>query len=241
MSEEEIPGKEATFKEIIDGLTENTQAFVKTNVKLVQLEVYERTTNLISSGINLSIIVILVLFILFFLNFGIAQFIGEQLGRPSFGYMIVAGFYLLALLVFLLIRKSWKKKNTIKNAILKSVSKTYDDFDELLEEQLVVDEEKEASLAKIEQNIADLKLKVYGEEEDEEGEGERASILPRPLLTTAFNFIFRRFVFKKQSVIKNKLTPLFVSIIVESIIYGEDKLITLYQRIKSNFYPNKED
>lgn len=241
MSEEEIPGKEATFKEIIDGLTENTQAFVKTNVKLVQLEVYERTTNLISLGINVSIIVIIVLFILFFLNFGIAQFIGEQLGRPSFGYMIVAGFYLLVLLIFLLIRKSWKKKNTIKNVILKSVSKTHDNFDALLEEQLVVDEQKEASLAKIEQNIADLKLKVYGDEEDEESEGERASILPRPLLTSTFNFIFRRFIFKKQSVIKNKLTPLFVSIIVESIIYGEDKLITLYQRIKSNFYPNKED
>ena len=241
MSEEEMPGKEATFKEIIDGLTENTQTFIKTNVKFVQLEVYERTTNLISSGINLSIIVILVLFILFFLNFGIAQFIGEQLGRPSFGYMIVAGFYLLVLLIFLLIRKSWKKKNTIKNAILKSVSKTHDDFDELLEEQLVVDQQKEDSLAKIHQSIADLKFKVYGDEEDEENEGESASILPRPLLTTVFNFIFRRFIFKKQSTIKNKLTPLFVGIIVESIIYGEGKIISLFQRLKSKINPNEED
>lgn len=233
MSEERKSHKEASFKEIIDDLTESTQTFVKSNVKSVQLEVYERTTNLISSGISIGIIVILVLFVLFFLNFGIAQFIGEQLGRASFGYMIVAGFYLLALLVFLLIQRSWKKKNRIKNVILKNVSKTHDDFDKLLEEQDLVDQQKEDSLAHIHQSVSDLKQKVYGDEEAEKKDGSITPLLPRPLLVMAFDFIFRRFVFKKESVIKNKLTPFFVGIIVDSIIYGEGKIVSLFQHFKS--------
>lgn len=228
------PDKNKSFRSTMDELTENTQLFVKSSVKSVQLEIYERLTNLIASGINAFILVLLVLFILFFLNIGIAQFIGEQLGRPSFGYFIVAGFYLFVLIAFLIYKRISSKKNTVKNAILKSVSKEHTDFNLLLEEQMQVSQEKEASLENIQTNIATLKTTIYGtEEEQKEQEEIYHSTLPRPLLTTSFNFLFKRFIFKKESALTNKLTPLIVELLVSSVLIGEGKLRTFIHRLSS--------
>lgn len=223
---------DTTFREIIDDLTENTQTFVKTNVRSVQLEVYERTTNLISSGINAVVMGVLVLFILFFVNIGVAQYIGEQVGRPSFGYLIVAGFYLFLLLIFLVVRRVTKKNNTVKNVILKNVSKTYDDFDTLLADQQKTNQAKEESLTAIQENVAHLKVKVYGEEEEETTEDERIPLLPKPLLTSTFNFIFRRFVFKNKSSFTNKLSPLLVGVLVETVLYSEGKIVDFFSKLK---------
>lgn len=243
-----MSGKETDkrFKEIVEDLTDNTQVFVRSNIKVLQLEIYERTTNLISSGISVAIIVVLGLFILFFLNFGIAQFIGEQLGRPSFGYLIVAGFYLVALIVFLILKKVFNRKNQIKNAILRTVSKEHTDFEQLLEEQKSVRKDVEDSLAEIQNNVADLKIKIYGTEEEVLEQKETYnSVLPRPLLTSSIDFLFRRFIFKKESILKNKLTPLIVELLVSSIIFSEGKIRNaidaIRQRTESRTDTNDEN
>ena len=230
--------KQTTFRQITEDLTTNVQTFVKSNIKAVQLEIYERTTNLIASGINLAIIAILVLLILFFVNMGVAQLIGEQLGKPSLGYLIVAGFYVLILVIYLILSKL-KKKN-VQNAILKNISKTHASIDKLDEEQAQIKAEIEQSLASIQENVAELKLKIYGEDVPET-KSEPASVLPKPLLITGFNFIFRRYIFKKDSFLRNKLSPLIVELLVTSLIYSEGKLKNLIENIGNYFKKDEDD
>jgi predicted transcriptional regulator len=222
------------FKQVVEELSENTQLYVKKNVKSVQLEIYERLTNLISSGVNLAIFAILGMFVLFFLNFGIAQLIGEQLGRPSLGYLIVAGFYLILLLGYLIFRKVTNKRNTIKNAILKNVSKEHTNFNQLLEEQLKVQGEIDETFTEIQKNVDSIKLKIYGSDEEIAEQKEiYNSVLPRPLLTSSIDFLFRRFIFKKETVLKNKLTPLLVELLVSSILFSEGKLRAFITSLQS--------
>jgi hypothetical protein len=229
-----VQHSDKNFKQVVEDLSENTQLYVKKNVKSVQLEIYERLTNLISSGINLAIFVILGMFVLFFLNFGIAQLIGEQLGRPSLGYLIVAGFYLILLLGYLIFRKITNKRNTIKNAILKNVSKEHTDFNQLLAEQLTIKSEIDETLTEIQKNVESIKLKIYGSEEEVAEQKEiYNSVLPRPLLTSSIDFLFRRFIFKKETVLKNKLTPLIVELLVSSILFGEGKLRNFISSLQS--------
>ncbi|HRO75261.1 MAG TPA: phage holin family protein [Crocinitomicaceae bacterium] len=230
--------KQATFRQITEDLTTNVQTFVKSNIKAVQLEIYERTTNIIASGINLAIIAILALLILFFVNFGVAQLIGEQLGKPSLGYLIVAGFYVLILIIYLIFIK-FKKKN-VQNAILKNISKTHQSIAELDEEQAQMKVEIEQSLIYIQENVADLKLKIYGEEVDD-ADSEPTSVLPKPLLITGFSFIFRRFIFKKDSFLRNKMSPLIVELLVTSLIYSEGKLKNLVESVSNFFNFNKNE
>ncbi|MCO5258638.1 MAG: phage holin family protein [Crocinitomicaceae bacterium] len=222
--------KEPTFREIIERLTSNTKRYIQSQTKSAQLEIYEGLTNLVSAGINAVIVGVIALFVLFFVNIGVAQLIGEQLGRVSLGYLIVAGFYLLILIVYLLINRQSKKSNRFKNVILKQVSKTHTDFDALLQEQEIVKGEKEVAWQAVQNDVDELKVKIYGDEQDETLNEEETSFLPRPLLSSAIDFAFKRFVFKRKTNFNNKLRPLLVELLVETAVFSEQKLKHFFKR-----------
>lgn len=218
--------------EVIDKMADNFQKFVRTNVKSAQLEVYERVTNVISSGISSTIIISLLMLTVFFVNFGLASWLGTYIDNKGLGYVIVGGFYFVALLLYLLLRNK-VGKNTIKNAILKKVSKTHEDFDLLLEEQDEVHAQVDETMVAIRENIGELKTLIAGPKE-QESEAPKGEIIPRPMVVSSVNFMFRSVLFKNGGFIKRDVIPMIVNTILTSKLYREGKLKSFIANIKQS-------
>ena len=95
---------------LIESLFERAEEFGKTTYELSKLKTLRTTTAVVTALISrLSVIMMISMFILI-LNIGIALFLGEILGKTYWGFFIVAGFYLLAGIVFHLFMENWIKK-----------------------------------------------------------------------------------------------------------------------------------
>ena len=88
---------------IIESLVEKAEAYGKTNIDLFKLKAVDKSADVASTIIaNLSVLTVLLLFIVMG-SIGVALWIGDMLGKASYGFFIVAGFYgiiTLALQVF---------------------------------------------------------------------------------------------------------------------------------------------
>ena len=94
----------------IESLFERLQAYSKTTYELSKLKLLETTIIVVSALVpRLSVIIMISLFALV-LNIGIALLLGELLGKPYYGFFIVAGFYLIAALIFHFFLHKWIKK-----------------------------------------------------------------------------------------------------------------------------------
>ena len=95
---------------LIEELYERGEVFGKTTLELSKLKVIETTTVVVSALIwRLSVVLMLSLFALV-LNIGIALWLGELLGKSYYAFFIVAGFYLVAGIVFHFFLHNWIKK-----------------------------------------------------------------------------------------------------------------------------------
>jgi hypothetical protein len=77
----------------IESLLEETVEYANTSIKLVKLKALDKTSEVISSFIPHSIVFVLIASLLFFLNLGIAFWLGEIMGNNSYGFFVVAAFY----------------------------------------------------------------------------------------------------------------------------------------------------
>lgn len=75
------------------------EQYAKTTIELVKLKAVDKTSEIAASIITRLSIILVITFFISALNIGIALLIGEALGVYSYGFLIVAGFYLLLALV----------------------------------------------------------------------------------------------------------------------------------------------
>ncbi len=93
----------------IEDLAEHVKEYVNTQISLVKLGIAEKISKIIAWTLaGILVFFILSLFIVFISLFA-AHGIGNALGRPILGFLIVAAFYLcLAMLVW------WKKEKLLR-------------------------------------------------------------------------------------------------------------------------------
>lgn len=94
--------------------------YASKRIDLLKMEATEKSS--ITAGI-VAIVVMLVVFGLFFiilLNIGLGFLIGSFLGNYAYGILIMAGIYLLLMIIVLLSAKSIK--NFVANKIIKSLN-----------------------------------------------------------------------------------------------------------------------
>jgi hypothetical protein len=92
--------------------------YIQVQFDLIRLQTAENISRIFSKAANLVIIGYLVLFVLLFLSFSAGFYISSLLNSDELGFLCVAGFYFLLLLIFLLLRKQIVDRPIIK-AILK--------------------------------------------------------------------------------------------------------------------------
>jgi fatty acid desaturase len=107
---------------LIDSLLERATEYGKTSFELIKLKAIDKTSNVASSAIpNIIVIVVFATFMLL-LNFGLAFWLGEILGKVYYGFFVVAGFYCFVGIVLHFLMHNWLKK-IIGNYIVKQVFK----------------------------------------------------------------------------------------------------------------------
>lgn len=106
----------------IETLLEQTIEHAEKSIKLVKLKTLDKTSEVVSSFIPHSIVLVLIIGLFLFLSLGIAIWLGELMGSNSFGFFVVAAFYgILGLIVHFFMHNMLKKK--ICDYIIKQVLK----------------------------------------------------------------------------------------------------------------------
>ena len=80
-------------KELIEELSERTIEYVKTSIELAKLKTLNKAADVISSFVPRFIVFVLLFSFVFFINLGIAFWLGEIFGKTYYGFYIVAAFY----------------------------------------------------------------------------------------------------------------------------------------------------
>jgi Mg2+ and Co2+ transporter CorA len=106
----------------IENLVSRVGDIAETKVELWKLRAVGKLSETVSSLISVIAIVAFTVFAITILSFGIAFWIGSEMGKTSYGFFIVGGFYaLVGLLVYVFRKKLIKSPltNLIINKIIK--------------------------------------------------------------------------------------------------------------------------
>ncbi|RRQ45260.1 phage holin family protein [Chryseobacterium sp. SC28] len=74
-------------------------------VELLKIQIQEKSSLSAGTIVFVFLIAVVCSFFVLFFNFGIAFLIGESLDSDAYGFLIVAGFYLLLTIIVLLFKK----------------------------------------------------------------------------------------------------------------------------------------
>lgn len=102
---------------------QDVRGFVEAKVSHLELKIFKKTVQLSTWIIRVVLIGFFALFFLMILSFGIAFIIGEQLGNMSYGFFIVAGIYLLVVLILLLFGR-----RMLSSGVVRKLSKELTDL-----------------------------------------------------------------------------------------------------------------
>jgi uncharacterized membrane protein YqjE len=91
----------------LDTLIGNVTGYVEARVALVKIEIREEVAGILSRGLLLMLIFMVGFLCLLFATFGLAQYLNAILESTYAGYVIVALFFGLVLLILLISRKSF--------------------------------------------------------------------------------------------------------------------------------------
>lgn len=90
---------------LLGDLLEKIEDYSKTTIELVKLKAVDKLATTVSNVVYVIIISLLAFFFLLIINLAISFWLGELLGKTYLGFFVVAGFYVLLILLFVLFKK----------------------------------------------------------------------------------------------------------------------------------------
>lgn len=229
---------------IFNKIYSDTNDFIRLQTQSAKLEIYERVTNLITSGINAAVIGLFGLVSFLFINVGLAFWLSELFNSFALGFLSLGGFYIVVLCVYLLV-KDKTAKNKVKNSILLQVSKTYNDYDLLMKDQEFVHAKIEVSEKKIKESFNDLKENIQTLKDDfkklksnfvsedlDNGEEHVGAPLPRLALTSIVDLILNKVVFRNAGIVKKTILPIITNALLTSTVFKENKKTSFIENLK---------
>jgi hypothetical protein len=109
-------------KELIEGLFEKTEDYIKSNIELMKLKTLETASDIFAALLANIFILLLCLFFFLLLNFGVSYWVGSILGSLYLGFWIVGGFYTLLTILLYQYRDRWLIP-MIKNSVISQILK----------------------------------------------------------------------------------------------------------------------
>jgi hypothetical protein len=103
-------------------LVDRATDYGKTALELIKLKALDKTSEVVSSVVPHSVVLILFASFMLFLNLGLAFWLGEILGKIYYGFFVVAGFYVFTGLIIHLFMYKWLKR-IICNYVIRQLLK----------------------------------------------------------------------------------------------------------------------
>ena len=94
---------------LTESLFDNVKEYINVKLELFKLKVVDKISSLISTFITVFLLLIISIIFFTVFNIGIALLIGECLGKPYIGFLILSAFYAIAGLFLFLGRGSFFK------------------------------------------------------------------------------------------------------------------------------------
>jgi hypothetical protein len=104
----------------IDKLRKDILDFLEVKLDLIRLHTAESLSRILSNAATLAITGYLLFLIIIFVSFAAGFFIGSLLHSNELGFLCIAGFYLLILLLFL-----WFKKQIVEKPVIKAMVRLF--------------------------------------------------------------------------------------------------------------------
>jgi hypothetical protein len=95
---------------LVESLLESVNEYGKVSYELVKLKALDKTSDVVSSFISHSFVVVLIASFTLFFNLGIALWLGEIFGNISYGFFAVAAFYIISALLIHFFLHNWFKR-----------------------------------------------------------------------------------------------------------------------------------
>lgn len=97
----------------IQDLNESIRGLSHSSAEYYKLNLYKKVIKAVIILVNYLLIGFLGLFVLIFLSIAVAISISDAMENPSFGFYIVAGFYLLLIILLLVFGRDYIKKKIL--------------------------------------------------------------------------------------------------------------------------------
>jgi hypothetical protein len=93
------------LKEKAGDLTESISEYIKTYYKLSVINATDKATNIAATSLTAVVVAFLGVFVLLFSGIALGIWLGELLDNTALGYLVVAGIYLLIIIILVALRK----------------------------------------------------------------------------------------------------------------------------------------
>jgi uncharacterized membrane protein len=107
---------------LLEGLLENATDYGKTSFELIKLKAVDKSSDVVSSLVPQSVVLVVFMSFMLFLNLGFAFWIGEVMGKIFYGFFVMAAIYCVIGLFFYVFMRKWLKE-LVCNYIIKQVLK----------------------------------------------------------------------------------------------------------------------
>ncbi len=109
--------------DIVEKITE----YIQIKTELIKLKVIGHVSKLLANVIAMVTIGIVAFFFFFFLSFSLGSYLNVLLESEFLGHLIVAGFYLLLIIIIFLMVKTGKIQGWLESIILKIAEQEEDE------------------------------------------------------------------------------------------------------------------
>jgi len=94
-----------SLKQSAEKFTESITNYAETYYKLTVLKAADKATGIASASLSAVVVLLLGIFVLFFLGFALALWLGDLLNSPAAGHLIVAIIFLVIIVTVVILRK----------------------------------------------------------------------------------------------------------------------------------------
>ncbi|MBF6608313.1 MAG: hypothetical protein ITG00_06210 [Flavobacterium sp.] len=110
---------------IVETLIERAEDYAKTSYELYKLKAIEKGSSIVSLLIASVVFYVVFLLFMIILSIGFSLYLGKIFGEVHYGFMAVAGFYLLVMIILIVFRKQLLL-DVFANLLINSIFKEED-------------------------------------------------------------------------------------------------------------------